>query len=376
MKILHVIDSSGLYGAEVMLMHLMQAQKGLGYEPVLCSIRDLDTAENPLEIKARRNDLVVRSLPMRRGYSLNGAIALNQIAFDESTDIVHSHGYKSDILLGSVPTARQRLPFIRTLHGWTSTSWRSRIWFYEWLDIIFLRRAEAIVKVTRECFRRIRYLALKGKKVFCVENGICELELDANVMANEDRSFRRFFEDAFVIGTIGRLSHEKGIEFLIQSMIDLKTCNNNLKLVVLGDGEDKAKLTSMIYKEALDDKILLAGYRNNATDYLPFFDLFVLPSLTEGLPITILEAMQAERPIVATRVGGIPEVLGNGRYGVLVEPGNSKALADAVLDVRRNPNMACERAKEARKLALTRYSSDRMAKEYQRVYEYVLGETN
>jgi glycosyltransferase involved in cell wall biosynthesis len=98
----------------------------------------------------------------------------------------------------------------------------------------------------------------------------------------------------------------------------------------------------------------------------------VLPSLTEGLPITILEAMQAEVPIVATRVGGIPAALENGKSGILVEPGNASALADAVTRVWSDPQGAAERGKNARENALTKYSCRRMAGDYLRVYDWVL----
>lgn len=117
---------------------------------------------------------------------------------------------------------------------------------------------------------------------------------------------------------------------------------------------------------------MLTGYREKAFQYLPLFDVFVLPSITEGLPITILEAMQAGIPIVASPVGGVSQVLGNGQYGTLVEPGNPGALAGAISYLRQNPDTAREMAQRAKEFALVRYSSRRMAEDYHEVYERVL----
>ena len=96
--------------------------------------------------------------------------------------------------------------------------------------------------------------------------------------------------------------------------------------------------------------------------------MFVLPSLTEGLPIVLLEAMQSKTPIVATRVGGVPGVLGEGKYGVLVEPGSGEALEKAILHIMEDPDAAGAMAKKAKEIALTKYSSSRMAREYGKLY--------
>ena len=145
-----------------------------------------------------------------------------------------------------------------------------------------------------------------------------------------------------------------------------------MKAVVIGEGPQRHSLEAMVKDAGLSGKILFAGYRDYAYNYLPHFSVFVLPSLTEGLPITILEAMQAKIPIVASRVGGIPAVLENGKTGILVEPGNPNALADAIIRVWSDPQGLLEMGKRARETALTKYSSRRMAEDYLCVYNMII----
>jgi glycosyltransferase involved in cell wall biosynthesis len=174
-----------------------------------------------------------------------------------------------------------------------------------------------------------------------------------------------------VLGTIGRLSAEKSFNHLIEAVRILTDEGVNLRAVIMGEGNERGRLEEMISKLHLTDRVLLPGYRAAGWRYMPLFDVFVLPSLTEGLPITILEAMMTAVPIVASSVGGIPELLQNGRYGILVPPGRSDQIADAIRTVIDFPAMAADRAAQARRFASTEYSSQRMAERYLGLYRSV-----
>ena len=118
---------------------------------------------------------------------------------------------------------------------------------------------------------------------------------------------------------------------------------------------------------------MFPGYYDNAYLYLKNFDVFIMPSLTEGLPITLLEAMQAGLPIIASRVGGIPEVIEDGHTGLLVDPKDSNELSQKIAFIRNNPDKGDEIGRRARQVALQKYSSRRMAEEYKKVYSVALG---
>jgi glycosyltransferase involved in cell wall biosynthesis len=372
MKILHVIDSDGLYGAEIMLLNLMEEQQQMNLTPVLLNICDVDITDDVISEEIKKRKLTSMRFNMKRGYSLKSALKLVRLARDANVTIIHSHGYKGDVLIGSLPGHIRNIPMVRTQHGRTSTKKLSKIWIYEVLDKLILRRIEAVIHVNNSHPRRKNGHGHPRAKNFVIENGIPELRFDPAVALQSDPEMREFFKDSFVIGTICRLSEEKGLIHLISAMRILSDHHANFKAVIIGEGTQRQYLQALINNAGLAHKILLSGYRKSAYHYLPHFNVFVLSSLTEGLPITILEAMQAEVPIIATRVGGIPAVLENGKLGILIKPEDPKDLADAIVRIWSDPVAATEMGKKARKAALTKYSSRRMAEDYLRVYETVL----
>lgn len=371
MKIMHIIDSDGLHGAEIMLLNLMEEQRRMNLKPVLLSLGDIASTENSLEDEAKKRALDVIPFRMGRGYSLHSALAIARIARDENATLIHSHGYKGDVLMGPLPGRIRNMPMVRTQHGRTSTQKLSRIWMYEALDSLIMRGMDAVIQVSDPGGRR-EHVYPVGKRTFVIENGIPELKFDPSSAFSSDPAVREFCKEGFIIGTISRLSEEKGLVHLIDALRILRRHHAGVKTVILGDGPQRRVLQTMVDNAGLSGSILLAGYRNYAYHYLPHFDVFVLPSLTEGLPIVILEAMQAETPIVATRVGGIPALLENGKTGVLVRPGDPAALAAAISGVLSDPRGARAMAENARTVAVTNYSSRRMAESYQLVYETVV----
>jgi glycosyltransferase involved in cell wall biosynthesis len=373
MKILHTIDSTGLYGAEIMLLNLMEEQRQMNLSPILLSINDFDSGKSAIEVESIKRGFQTIKIAIKKGFSLKGAMNMARVAQENQISLFHSHGYKVNILLGCLPKFIRKKPVVTTLHGWLGVKRFSRMWFYETVDSLILHRLDAVVQV-RTYKGESKELAYRGtRNTYTVNNGIPELVFDPASISHSDPVVNDFCKDGFIIGTICRLSAEKGLDYLIESMRLLLSHKANYKAIIIGEGPQKKILQSKIDNYGLARKVLIAGYRDQAFNYLPLFDVFVLPSLTEGLPITILEAMQANTPIIATRVGGIPDVLGNGAFGIVVEPGNSAALAEAISYVSSNPVKINEMSNDARKAVLEKYSSRRMAEGYLKVYEAVLG---
>jgi len=149
LKILHIIDSGGLYGAEIMLLHLIDEQKKLGLKPVLLSIGRKGIAEKPIEIEASKREIEVHKFRMRSGPNIVWAIKILLFAQKNAFDLMHSHGYKGNILFGFMPKPVRKLPLISTLHGWTSTTGFSKMRVYLWLDSLSLRFIDAVVLVNK-----------------------------------------------------------------------------------------------------------------------------------------------------------------------------------------------------------------------------------
>jgi len=158
-----------------------------------------------------------------------------------------------------------------------------------------------------------------------------------------------------VIGTIANFYHTKGLQYLIEAARLLKEKNKNINFIIFGDGPEKKKLEKQIAESNLEKNIFLAGRIPSAAQYLAAFDIFVLPSVKEGLPYAILEAMAAGLPIVATNVGGIPELIENNVSGILVELKNPTAMAKAIENLVRDEDKQKNLAKNARR-SIERFS--------------------
>lgn len=374
MKILHVIDSGGLYGAEVMLLNLMSEQVAMGLEPIMASIGDPGTTEKPLETEAIRRGLSVKVFRMRPGPNLWGALKVLRFARSELVDLLHSHGYKGNILFGLMPRMLRRIPMIATVHGWTWTGGISRMGFYEWLDSVSLRYIDRVVLVNEAMREHPRLKRQANISLAVVNNGIPgETFSEADREGDEiNRKILDFCREKLTIGAIGRLSPEKGFDLLLEAVAGLVAEGEDVQLLLLGEGGLRRSLEEKAQKFGLEKRVFMPGYVNNARNYLPFIQLYAMPSLTEGLPIVLLEAMQAGVPIVASKVGGIPNVLGNGQAGLLIAPGNVASLKDGLREVIRNSEAARQRALVAQQRAHSQYSSQIMATKYLEIYEQVV----
>jgi len=373
MRILHVIDSDGLYGAEIVLLCLMESQKQMGLHPMLLSLGDRAVGPKEIDIEARERGLNVFPLRFQKGLNIKGAFKILELARSLESQIIHSHGYKANILLGILPRKLRRLPVITTLHGWTSTRLFSKIWFYEWLDAFALKNLEEVVAVSSEIQNNAR-LKIFGIHPAVINNGIPKLNINDGDFQHEFPELSKKLENKFKILWIGRLSPEKGVDVLIRAVSIAVSSSIDPCLVLMGEGEEGPSLRRLAEKEDLTDKVHFTGYCDKAFRFLPYFDVFVLPSYSEGLPITLLEAMQAGTPVIATKVGEIAKILGQGRCGTLVGAGDSVGLAKAIEEVYRDKEEAEAKAAAAKDLVFKEYHVERMANKYLEQYQNLISQ--
>lgn len=374
MKVLHVIDSAGLYGAETVLLNLAGEQQQMGLEPVILSVGNKRAREKDIEIQANRRGIPCFALRMYDGPNFAGARRIVRLATQERADVVHSHGYKSNILLGLLPGFMRSMPLVATLHGWTAvngTAGFSRMGLYRYIDQKVLSRLDAVVPVSQELQRSPAVMRLPSAKVHHIPNGI---QMERPAMSADDPLGRTLLAERsrglLVLGVIGRLSHEKNVTTLLAAIAQLANRLPQIRLFVLGNGPERGRLEEQVRAAGIDRQVVLQGYVENASQYLPLLDALVLPSLTEGLPMVLLEAMAAQTPVIASAVGGIPSTL-NG-LGLLVEPGNTDALAAAIENFAADAARYKEQAAIARSRVEAEYSARAMATRYNAVYRSVM----
>lgn len=386
MKILHVIDSGGIFGAENVLLSLVGQQVLNGLYPIIGSINSSEIIHKALEIEASSRDFKVKKFVMKPGLNLLGAYKILKYAKENKIDIIHSHGYKSNILLGLQPWFYRKIPIISTMHGWTSTHLFSKMRLNQEFDAFALRHVDKIVLVSRGMLSNKKINKLPMNKLHIIENGV-EINYrdfttidknsiyDNHIHDNELKTkLKSFCTNSIIIGSIGRLSREKGFEYLVEAIYLLrkKKLEYNTKLLIIGDGNQKDHLSQLVEKYNLSDQVLFTGYIKNAFNLLPLFDIFSISSITEGLPITLLEAMQYCIPIVSTNVGGIPFAVDNEKSALLVEPKNPSELSHAFERIINNRAFGIDLAKKSKEIFLEKYSSKAMANQYYSLYQEIV----
>jgi len=376
MKVLHVIDSEGLYGAEVMLVNLAREQKKIGLQPIILNMRESNSFENSLEGEASRNHIPFHVIQTRTGPDFTGSFKIIRYANAGGVDIIHNHGYKPNILLGFIPRRARHLPIVSTIHGWTYTGGNTRMRLYECLDAMSLRFIDAVVLVSKAMQHHPKLKGRKGINFQVIHNGIPISDNSRHShqpnTPDLDSTIVDFCKIGYSIGSIGRLSTEKGYKYLIEALMLLNKQGIDTRLVIIGDGYERNSITGLIKKFGLENRVMLPGYRDDAKKYMSYFNVFVISSLTEGLPITLLEAMQARVPIVATKVGGIPEVLQNEKCGLLAKPSDPRSLAHALGRIYHDPTLAKDLSSFSYQEALTKYTSENMVLRYLDIYQKLI----
>lgn len=228
-----------------------------------------------------------------------------------------------------------------------------------------------------------RQAAIKNKtaperKLVTIHNGI---DIDEKVFLSKGEAIEKLevksqkfkvavqnlkLENIIIIGTVGEFTKNKGHKYLIEAFKKLQTAN--YKLIIIGWGEDKQKLEEKIKELEMEDKVFLIEGLSPAMPYLKAFDIFVLPSLKEGLPYTLLEAGLARLPVVVSDVGGIPEIIENEKTGLLISPANVSALASAIKKILEDKNLRDKLAENFHKKIIQEFSLEKMIRETLRVY--------
>jgi len=275
---------------------------------------------------------------------------LKQLLKRSRADLLICHGYKAD-LLGLFAARRLRIAVIAVSRGFTGENRRVRL--YESLDRFVLRWMDRVVCVSQGQAEKIHRAGVAAHKTTVIRNSV-----DAGQFLHPQPDYADRLRNLFshppelIVGAAGRLSPEKGFEVLVQAAAEVVRANRSVGFVLFGDGPLADPLKQRIEASGLRDRFVLAGFHADYRRYLPHFDLLVLPSFTEGLPNVVLEALAAAVPVVATAVGGTPEVLDDGVSGHLVPPRDPGRLADRIGDLladdaRRRQMGTCGRERVA-----------------------------
>ena len=371
-KVLHLIDSGGLYGAEKMLISLVQEQKDQGLEPMILSAGELKISDKPLETEAIIKGLPVTRWQMKPGFNMREAWKILRWAQENNYQLLHSHGFKFNVLLGMYPKWIRRIPMVATLHGYVHAPRFSKLWIYECLDRIAIRQMQGLVLVA-DAMKREFWRGSPSGQVEVIPNGLNISELEKAALFELEEPLRSFVNshEPVILG-VGRLSREKGFDKLIRAFADLKHQYPCSGLVIVGDGGLRCQFEALVDQLDLKADVLMPGYCDKVPALLRCSTVLVMPSRTEGLPITLLEAMSLKTPIVASAVGEIPTVLGNGSGGEVLNDIGPQTIAEAVGRCIADIHQFEEKAEWSVSAVQSKYSSKSMATHYLNFYTRLL----
>ncbi len=365
-KILHVIRPAA-GGMKNHLVSLIKHTSRDLFEPMAaCPPGEMADELSGLGIKVYTVPLTGELSPVN---DLKAVLTIRDLLVQNKIPIMHAHSSKAGLVgrlaarLAGTPavffTAHNSI-FYENWPEWKKTVFAAaeRLLAYNTRHIIAVSGALRNELLEREKIDR--------QKVVTIYNGIDPTPY--NVGPDREETLRALgLEGGRVVGTVARLAPQKGVLYFIRAVAGLSELQG-VSFVVVGDGPLRAELEAEAVNLGLKGKVVFLGYRRDVDKILNCLDILVLPSLTEGLPLIILEAMAAARPVVATTVGGIPEAVLDGVNGFLVQPGDADALAFAIRKMLENRIMAESMGEAGRRRVLEMFSLEEMVKKTERLY--------
>lgn len=293
------------------------------------------------------------------------AVVLARWARRRRISILHAHDFKTDVL-GLMVSGLARIPIVTTVHGYISVSRKSKV--YTRVDSWLLRRMHRVIAVSEAMARQFIDTGLPESRIRLVRNCIV---LDNYPFGYRCRALRRangLTDEHLLVGHVGRLSPEKGQARLLRVFPKVLREVPRARLVFAGDGPDMPALRSDASRLGLEDEVFFLGHRSDIREVFADLDLLVLSSDTEGLPNVVLEAGALGIPVVATAVGGTPEVVTDGVTGLLASPDDEDELAEAIIRALTDRAGAGARAERARERIEREFAMDVLIERTHRLY--------
>jgi glycosyltransferase involved in cell wall biosynthesis len=284
-------------------------------------------------------------------------------------DALLCHGYKAN-LLGRVAARRVGIPAVAVSRGWTGEDRKVRA--YEAVDRAHLRFMDHVVCVSDGQAAKVRRCRVPHSRLTVIRNSARLAAFDGtdpDARANLLAFFPHDFRPARVVLAAGRLSPEKGFDLLAEAAADVCRADPAAGVALFGEGAERPRLEARVRELGLASRFVMPGLRADLDALLPAADVVVLPSRTEGMPNVALEASAAGLPVVATAVGGTPEVVADGESGFLVPPEQPHALAAKLLELLRAPELRLSFGDAGRKRMRERFTFDAQASAYLRLFD-------
>jgi glycosyltransferase involved in cell wall biosynthesis len=366
-KVLHLITRLPVGGAEKVLVDIVRRLDPARYESLVCCIQ----AKGELAAEIEKSGVRVLCLDRMRSKRFDwGAVRdLIRLLRTQRIALVHSHLYHAN-LYGRIAAFLSGVPAIATVHNVYA-----RRKFHRKLLNKLLSRASARVIAVSDDIREdlVKHDGIDPEKVSVVRNGIDVHRVDTALTREQARARLGVRDDELLIGCVGRLEEQKGHRFLLEACAALKDdLGERLRLLVVGDGRLRQDLEHQAATLGVGATVSFLGTRHDVPEILRALDIYVMPSLWEGLSIAMLEAMAAGVAVVISDVSGVSQALGNNEHGIRVAPGNAAALVDAIRSLAGQPSRRRALGMSARERVKAEFSINAMMSQLTSIYEHAL----
>lgn len=370
MRIVYSVLLKDIAGGETVCLQLMRAARERGHTACI-----LVPGPGSVMEAAQREGFEVFILPLERTFHLRSAWKLAQFLRQWQADLVHTHTAVPGMVLARIGARLANVPILCHIHGSIHYSSKSLIRFLQnTLDNFTARFCKALIAVSDNTKLSLLATGKQADKVIVVPNGV-KLSLPPDkptshpLKQNIPASHR-------LVGCVARLAPTKGQHVLIQAAVEILAAIPDVTFMFVGadlasGGTYEQELRACAGQLGMSANTRFVGFQNDAAHLMTLFDVFVLPSQHEAMPMTILEAMAARIPVVATRVNGIPEVVEEGKTGFLVPWNDAHALASAILKLLCDPILSRKMGEAGRQRVEEQFDLDHLHDAVFRLYEQI-----
>jgi glycosyltransferase involved in cell wall biosynthesis len=382
-RVLRVIARLNMGGPAIHVANLAAGLQSRGYQTTLVA-GSLARGEDSMAFLAERLGVTVVSVPeiQREVSALHDARSVLRVAElirTERPHILHTHTAKAGAIAraAAMLAAGARPPVVlHTFHGHVLKGYfgPGRTAFFRQVEQTLARRSDVLVAVSPEVRDELVELGVAPRRKFAVIRlGIPLEERLGDATADED--YRHLYgipKDAFVIGWVGRMTGVKATRAVLEIVRAVHDLGVDAVLCMVGDGPDRVPLEEIAHELGIARSCYFVGYQEQIAGYYRLFDAFVLPSVNEGTPVSAIEALASGTPVVANRVGGVPDVVRDGVDGFLVEPGDAEAAAEKLVALAGDAALRRRLGEAGRARVLERYSVSRLVDDVDRLYRSLL----
>ena len=383
-RVLRVIARLNVGGPALHVAYLSAGLQERGYETTLVA-GELARGEESMAFVAERRGVQVRAVSeLRRQVSpvrdLVAALRLARLIRELRPHVVHTHTAKAGavgrvaVLLSGV---RPRPVVVHTFHGHVLRGYFGPLTAaaFRLLERRLARTTDALVAVSPQVRDDLVRLGVAPREKFVVVRLGIELEERVRSANGSRAGTRRLLglpDDRFLVGWMGRMTAVKRTDDVLLAFAKLRAGGTDAALCLVGDGPDRDHVEERAHELGIARDCFYLGYQDAVAGWYAAFDTLILPSANEGTPVSAIEALAARRPVVATRVGGVPDVVRDGVDGYLVEPGDVEALARRLGELATDPALRERMGEAGSERVLRRYAVERLVDDVDRLYRALL----